>query len=383
MIRRTDPAREPDERQRTGRSPDRSDDRRDRGGRRPERVAVHERSRDGGPSGSGRRDDPVTRVQRQHGNRAVQRTVADGAFPPGPDVAPPGDEYEREAERVADAVIREPQGADRTRPSVVRGRIDRPVIQRQEAGDREQADENAGQQPQRNQARGHQEANQAGGNQVGADQAGGDDGGLNLTEGQIDQVTATVLAESATGQEDQIKWVYYNLVREQGFDQGLGRSAAHARESGSYKFWMTMLGDDSYADDDPPRWARGEFESMQDCVDTLRGRYEDRATTLRAEVVEMIGNPEDAEYEGYTGQGNEDDFNLDTAYWSRARQYYRLQNPDIDTDVQTDGPLPVLVEVVRGDAPNRPQVIFDAGRIQQYFRDHPDHLPGNVPDVDL
>lgn len=52
-------------------------------------------------------------LQRRRGNQAIQQLVADGAIQPKLEVGDPDDEYEREADRVADEVVAEREPSDR------------------------------------------------------------------------------------------------------------------------------------------------------------------------------------------------------------------------------------------------------------------------------
>lgn len=53
---------------------------------------------------------PVQRLQRAVGNRAINRLLRSYTIQPKLTISEPGDEYEREADRVADQVMRMPDG---------------------------------------------------------------------------------------------------------------------------------------------------------------------------------------------------------------------------------------------------------------------------------
>lgn len=359
--------------------------------------------------GDDRPSTPVAEIQHALGNRGVQRLAGiDGGQI---QVSEPGDRLEREANRVAEAVVASPTAgravgeSDRSRrtdltvvngPLVQRQQEDRPEGGRPERPNgpeqqRPQQQPEQRQQPQQQQQPEREVQPQGEGNQE-------QGGGMDLSADQIREFTATVLSEAAPGreienreettrQEDDIKWVYYHLVQSQGFQTGLDRSAAHANESAGYRFWLTVLGADTYRDDQPPAWgdARENYETMGDYVDAISGNYDDRADYLEGEVEDLFEAPTEAEHEGFTGQGNEADLNGengDSPYWQRARQYYRLQEGDADVDVDPAA-LETYVEVIEGQAPNNPQVIFDPESIREYFQQHPDHLPDDPPQVDL
>lgn len=226
---------------------------------------------------------------------------------------------------------------------------------------------------------------------------------MDVTDQQISEFAATVKAEAGSqGQEEPIRWVYYNLVhREDTFQDGLSRSAAYAGSGFWYCYWLMLLELDL---SDNTRQIGPDVD--RDCLeapaagnpDTLRdfinagvptgrtARDAQRAEATRSDVDGMFNDGAAQQYEDFTGQGNEDDLNRDTRAWRRARRYYRMQagmaekeNEDSD-DVQAD-----VVRVVRegGD----PQVILKWQEVSDYFVDNPEEDPANhdipPPDVNL
>jgi hypothetical protein len=90
-----------------------------------ERAPDHEARR--GPNRSGHEGSRTGA-----GNQALLRLLDDGVIRPKLEVGPPDDEYEKEAERVAEAVMRMPEPEDGRPPSVGvdRGRDETPGVQR-------------------------------------------------------------------------------------------------------------------------------------------------------------------------------------------------------------------------------------------------------------
>jgi hypothetical protein len=347
----------------------------------------------------------VIAIQRRYGNQAALRAEpgrADAVLP----ISDPADPAEREAERVAEAVThglppaRAGEAVDRTRRSP-QGSVDRQQIQRQEDGPHP---EEAEDQPDRPGVAQQQQPQQQPQQQDNPDQD--DDEGIDLTDAQIQEFTATVLAEAASGteianreetvrQEDEIKWVYYHLVQNLGFQRGLDRSAAHEHESIGYRFWMTVLGSTEYEDDDPPendhwygpRESSDDYDDMDEYVSARINRYDDRAEYLENEVGDMFEVPTEDRHEGYTGQGNQRDLNSDTTPFPRARKYLVLQEGEADEDVDVDSnTLEEYVTVIEGESPDDPQVIFDAEAIRDFFEereDLEDQLEDDADEVDL
>ncbi|MDY6818776.1 MAG: hypothetical protein SVG88_08950 [Halobacteriales archaeon] len=338
----------------------------------------------------------AARYQQALGNQAVSRYAETNHR--SLTIGDPEGLAEREAEQVAAAVMSNAISPDSVDvPSIEQRHA---IVRRQDAEQSREPD--AGDQPQRDhQQDGPQRAPWAGdqqGNQQNQQQDQGNENPPDLTDDQITKFTATVLAESSPGpemdqderanvtrQEDEIKWVYYHNVVELGFERGLGdRSAAYSNESGGYKFWMTVLGDDTYSDHQPPAWgdARENYDTMAAFVDAIGGRYDDRAEYLETQVRDMFQAPTQEQRENFTGQGNLDDLNNESRYWRRARQYYRLQEGLADVDVNP-AELETYVVVVRGQTPNNPSFIFQDSEIQTYFNNHPEHMPDTVAEISL
>jgi hypothetical protein len=387
-----------------------------------------ERSERHGSGGDAAREHGGSEAGRlQNGNAAIGlgSRLPDGsnAERPNPLINRPGDRYEQEAERVADAVMasgfdRETSDGETENRIPTKGPSRRltgtgPRIQRQDRGpqpdhdrrgQRRQGNQPQGNQPQGNQQQGNQQqgnqqAQQGGQNQQGDDRVGLDD----LSDYDVSTFTAVVLAESAPGdslpqderasttrQEDEIKWVYYHNVQELGFEAGLSqRSAAYdpdGTHDAGFKFWMTVLGEDTYRGEDPPPWpGAGGYDTMGAFVDQEAGPYRQRATYLRGEVEDMFEAPTQEERENFTGQGNLDDLNEENGesiYWRRTRQYYRIQEGIADAGPEP-GELEEYVDVVEGDSPDSPTFIFQDSEIRDYFNNHPEHLPEDVPEVTL
>jgi hypothetical protein len=149
---------------------------------------------------------------------------------------------------------------------------------------------------------------------------------------------------------------------------------------------MTVLGEDTYRGHDPPNWPGADpYDSMGEYVNNEAAQYTQRATYLRGRVEEIFELPTQEERQDFTGQGNLDDLNeerVESPYWKRARQYYRMQGGLADVGVDP-AQLDEYVVVVEGQSPDEPTFIFQDSEIRDYFNENPDHLPETVPDVTL
>lgn len=173
-----------------------------------------------------------------------------------------------------------------------------------------------------------------------------------------------------------IKWVYYHNVVELGFDTGMSTRSSAYETSVWYKFWMTVLGNDTYNDADPPPGATEP--DMETFVQRRLDQYDSRASRLEEAVRDMFEGRTEERRADFTGQGNLRDLNVDSDYWRMARQYYRLQE-----GIAQGAPanLETHVVVVEGQRPNQPSFIFQDDEIEAYFQSH--ELPEDVPEVTI
>jgi hypothetical protein len=314
------------------------------------------------PAGAIGRARMTKTLQRAVGNTRVSEMVGAGA---------PDDVYEQEANRAADSVMRTPVGEKDKQLA----QVERPVGKAR-VGQRGRS----GQPPQttliQRQSEGDQEAQPAkAGGSEGKDSDAGSAPSY-VTKDLKQKVTATILAESHPGQMADIRWVYYNRVTSAKGEGGLKGSAAYINKGIWYKVWLYMLGDHTYGGDVLPK-ERTEFKGFSTLKDFcekngyMQTIAAERAGETEKLVDEMFDKPATNPYAGWIGQGNLDDFNNKSKpkdrYWKMARDYYWLQRKGKVKDI--------YVKVL--PAGKNTQVIFDAGKIEKYYRDH--DLPAEVP----
>jgi len=177
----------------------------------------------------------------------------------------------------------------------------------------------------------------------------------------LQEVTATVLAESAAGQEEIIAWIYYNHVSAKG-RKGLNVSSAFSKKSDWYKVWLVALGDQTYARDKSTKKDIRDYANIGDFVakhQWFRTVGQPRADRLKGTVSTIFSDPSKNPYPGWFGQGNLDDLNRDYGKWKQARQYLHLQEAG---KVET-----IYVEILSGQPAS---VVFDEKSIAEYFKTH-------------
>lgn len=194
-------------------------------------------------------------------------------------------------------------------------------------------------------------------------------------------MTAVILAESAPGQESDIRWMYLQRVTAKGGAAGLNASSAYKAKGIWFKIWLQILGDETYADTVLPANKKefADFKEQTVADFCAKNGYIEkyavpRATALREDVDKMFTSPEDNPYKGWDGQGNLADFNNESnkdVYWKRARAYYWLQ--------QRNEVKETLVKVLADG--KKTQVIFNGKAIDAYWRKHtlPDDVPKYTP----
>lgn len=193
------------------------------------------------------------------------------------------------------------------------------------------------------------------------------------TEDLKRKLTAVVLAEADPGQEDDVMWIYINLVTEFEGEAGLEKSSAFKRKGREYRIYLYVLGDDTYGAD--------RLQAGQTIADycTNNGWFKrervPRVQPLRTKVEQMLTAPESSPYKGWTGQGSLMDFNRNSEgddYWKWARAYFGLQ--------QQGSVNEIYVKMLPPKTPaGLTTVIFNGDAIKAYFAAHPDKLPAQVP----
>jgi hypothetical protein len=206
---------------------------------------------------------------------------------------------------------------------------------------------------------------------------GGSGGGAPLPPDVRRHLAATVLAEAAEGQDDDVAWVYLTLVTLAKGEAGLRNSAAFRRKSIMYRIWLYLLGEQTYARDrlpDSGQFADNKGQSIRDYCEKnpwMASHARPRATRMAARIDDMLADPSANPYPGWTRQGSLDDFNSVSSpgdlSWKKARAYWWLQ----DRGEVTERYVKML------PAGQWTQFLFNITAIDAYFRNHP--LPADVP----
>ncbi|GAB5526559.1 MAG: hypothetical protein Roseis2KO_44310 [Roseivirga sp.] len=202
------------------------------------------------------------------------------------------------------------------------------------------------------------------------------------------KIVAIALAEAYHGQDSSIASIYLNLYKKDG-DKGLKKSAAYSHKSDNYKIYMTVLGDQTYANDKPREtWltvidAKTKKERKAKTIKEYtkhngyfksRIKGTSRAQTLKATLDGWISNPTTQPHKGWLGQGNLNDINNVSSqgiYWTRARAYFWVQ--------KNDAKAAKYLEVLK--AGKNSQFIFDSLAIQKYYQKH--KLPASVKKIQI
>ena len=194
------------------------------------------------------------------------------------------------------------------------------------------------------------------------------------------EYVSTIFAEAWPGQENDIAWIYFNLISEANSISALKKSSAFKEKSDNYKIAMTSLGDKRYGADQPSSgWLKKtKATSIKDYVDNnsyFKSNALPRIQNIASIVDSIIKDSSKNPYSGWTGQGNLDDFNNvsspNSKYWRMARAYYWLQESGAvkETCVKPVGSGKTI------------QFIFNGKKIEQYFKTN--KLPDKVPLYEL
>lgn len=194
------------------------------------------------------------------------------------------------------------------------------------------------------------------------------------------EYVSTIFAEAWPGQENDIAWIYYNLISDAKGISALKKSSAFKEKSDNYKIAMTALGDKRYEADKPSSgWLKKtKAKSIRDYVDNnayFKSNAAPRILSVASIVDGILKDSSKNPYSGWTGQGNLDDFNNvsspNSKYWKMARAYYWLQESGAvkEAHVKPVGSGKTI------------QFIFNGKKIEQYFKSN--KLPDKVPLYEL
>ena len=195
-----------------------------------------------------------------------------------------------------------------------------------------------------------------------------------LSDQQKKKMTATVLAEAYPGQEDVIRWVYYNRMLTDGFEKALRASNAYRKDGIWYRIWMIALGDAEFS----RKYGRLPYPNHPGTTISkyMQGAYAQkfilpRARELHKSIEAMFTQKVVNPYEGWIGQGNLQDINIDSGKWREARQYLHLQMAGKVTNRW-------IVELPSSSGSANYSYIFHETAIHQFFKRNRALLPRNV-----
>ena len=189
---------------------------------------------------------------------------------------------------------------------------------------------------------------------------------VSLTDELLRKTAATILAETVTGQEKSIRWIYYNRIQDAGGAEGLNGSTAYRYQQLWYRVWSVAQGATEFRSDTLPvgNHGFGDARTIGEYVDGhpwFREVAMPRARQVAQLVREMFEHPERNPYDNWIGQGNLSDFNRNEPYWRSARAYFWLQQ---------SGEVQDTLVRETGEGATR-QFIFDAESIRDYFQQNP------------
>ncbi|MEU6093182.1 hypothetical protein ABZ865_41915 [Streptomyces sp. NPDC047085] len=191
------------------------------------------------------------------------------------------------------------------------------------------------------------------------------------------KIVATALAESYLGsgnQEQEIIWIYVNLVEQHNNVNGLRRSSAYKHEQDHYKVYLYLVGDQRYAGHKVGKgygFTPGNTVKRQAAMTSKAVR--EKAAALLALMDRIADHQEKNPHPHWYGQGNGDDFNRNDGKWRTARAYWWLQEKARDTG--TD--IPTWVIRLPPDKVKQVSFIFDEDSIKTYYETNP--VPDDVP----
>ncbi len=202
------------------------------------------------------------------------------------------------------------------------------------------------------------------------------------------KITAVVLSEAYSGQEEMVSWIYYNrIIRRGSVNVALRGSSAFDRETWHYKIWYTLLGGVGYWGDHPSAHdiARHGLSPTITVASEIRGGYyttgggHARLVRTRNIVNDIFNRRATNPVPGFTGQGNMGtrDFNNSEPHrkWKRSRHYYWLQRRGLVREIYVKILLNDIAQI------GSSQVVMHDRAISEYFRNRRNRVPAGVPRV--
>lgn len=185
-----------------------------------------------------------------------------------------------------------------------------------------------------------------------------------LTDKIIHEIIAIALAESNPNDLEQAKkifWVYYNIFKEKGES---GFSASYAYKGKNYKLFMTMLGENDYADAmydkkyTYAQFAKGEYVN----------KYDKQPTQDVVSYVNQIKDLDEKNpYQNFMNNGSIEDLNAESSgakkhpqMWNEVRTYYKLQQDKKVSDIY-------VVNIGEGATSS---FIFNLPAIEKYLKNN-------------
>ena len=200
---------------------------------------------------------------------------------------------------------------------------------------------------------------------------------LNLTKEQQNNFMAAVLVETSGGRKAlwDISWIYFNLVQTLGFEKGLKRSSAYNLREKNYMFkaHLYFLGNgEKYSNDvgvSPSNWDDYKIKDYVN-IGPYKSNCKDSVLDFKEFAEKNIfSNKPMTLYDGWEGQGNTDDMNIDDGrydkVWEKARQYYWLQRRKQVSKI-------FVKKLYDGE---HTSYIYDTKNIMNYFKSFPNKLP--------
>lgn len=201
---------------------------------------------------------------------------------------------------------------------------------------------------------------------------------LGLDDKQKAEFISVSLGETNNGDKElwDVTWIYFNLITDQGYKTGMGRSAFYNSKPETYKIFMYYQGQgDEYKDVKMKNgvkikdWVETAYfiDGMKKKINLIKKFIEDYI------FIDEPLNP----YPHWHGQGFWGDLNLigsrDDPKWYLARTYFWLQE---------DCKVSVLL-IKKFEDGKATTYIFDEDSIKKFFKEKPEFLTKNKNSVKL
>lgn len=201
---------------------------------------------------------------------------------------------------------------------------------------------------------------------------------LNLNNKQKIQFITVALGETQNGDKNlwDIVWIYFNLIKDIGFDKAMKRSSFFNNKPDNYKLFMFLFGEGSEFEND--KMDNGNKIKDWVTTDYFKNGLKKKGELFKLFIEDNVLIPEPINpFYNWEGQGYWADLNLlppkNNEKWYKARLYYWLQ-VEKNTNIKYK-----YIQILEDGFST--SFIFDEKSIIKFFKENPKLIPKDLSNI--